>query len=98
MILAPEGRPARVKFTNCLASGTGEIFSFPWIRLTWVRENANGPAITQNEATLHLHGGVTPWISELRQRHTSGPRLLVKTRRAKVWPMYRICGSTPAGP
>jgi FtsP/CotA-like multicopper oxidase with cupredoxin domain len=65
VILAQKGRPARVKFTNCLQSGAGGNLFIP-VDPTYMGAdmNANGPAFTQNRATLHLHGGATPWISD----------------------------------
>lgn len=65
VILAQKGRPARVKFTNCLASGAGGNLFIP-VDTTYMgaEMNANGPSFTQNRATLHLHGGATPWISD----------------------------------
>ena len=66
MILAQKDRPVRVKFINNLPTGTkGDLF-LPTD--TTVMGAGMGPdgvnMYTQNRATLHLHGGNTPWISD----------------------------------
>jgi FtsP/CotA-like multicopper oxidase with cupredoxin domain len=65
VILAQKGRPVRVKFTNCLAAGTGGNLFIP-VDTTYMGAGAGpgGAMYTQNRATLHLHGGATPWISD----------------------------------
>ena len=60
VILAQKGRPVRVKFTNCLSAGLGGDLFIP-VDKTYM--GADMP-FTQNRATLHLHGGATPWISD----------------------------------
>ena len=60
VILAQKNRPVRVKFTNCLASGAGGNLFIP-VDSTYM---GAGAAYTENRATLHLHGGATPWISD----------------------------------
>jgi FtsP/CotA-like multicopper oxidase with cupredoxin domain len=60
VILAQKGRPVRVKFTNCLVSGAGGDLFIP-VDATYM---GAGAPYTQNRATLHLHGGATPWISD----------------------------------
>jgi FtsP/CotA-like multicopper oxidase with cupredoxin domain len=65
VILAQRDRPVRVKFTNCLPVGVGGNLQIP-VDLTYMGAG-NGPdgsPYTQNRATLHLHGGNTPWISD----------------------------------
>lgn len=65
VILAQKNVPVRVKFTNCLPSGTGGNLFIP-VDTTYMGAG-NGPDGTsylQNRATLHLHGGNTPWISD----------------------------------
>jgi FtsP/CotA-like multicopper oxidase with cupredoxin domain len=65
VILAQKGRPVRVKFTNTLAPGSGGDLFIPTD--TTYMGAGNGPdgtPYTQNRATLHLHGGNTPWISD----------------------------------
>jgi FtsP/CotA-like multicopper oxidase with cupredoxin domain len=59
-ILAQKNRPVRVKFTNCLPIGTGGNLFIP----TDTTYMGAGAPYTQNRATLHLHGGATPWISD----------------------------------
>jgi FtsP/CotA-like multicopper oxidase with cupredoxin domain len=63
-IVASRNRPVRVKFTNCLAPGSGGDLFIP-VDTTYMGAGA-GPNGTygQNRATLHLHGGASPWISD----------------------------------
>ena len=73
IILAKKGIPVRVKFTNLLPTGQGGNLFLP------VDKNIMGAGMgrldmpgmpgmkedyTQNRAVLHLHGGLTPWISD----------------------------------
>ncbi len=73
LILAHKDRPVRVKFTNLLPTGTGGDLFLPVD--TTVMGAGMGPIempgmpgmmeeYKQNRATLHLHGGNTPWISD----------------------------------
>ncbi|MCW3994701.1 MAG: multicopper oxidase domain-containing protein [Candidatus Bathyarchaeota archaeon] len=73
LIVAQRDRPVRVKFTNFLPTGTGGDLFLPVD--TTVMGSGMGPldmpgmpgmkeSYTQNRATLHLHGGNTPWISD----------------------------------
>ena len=67
MIIASKDRPVRVKFTNKLPTGSGGDLFLPVD--TTIMGAGTGPNMgtenyTQNRATLHLHGGVTPWISD----------------------------------
>jgi len=76
MIVANSGRPVRVKFTNKLPTGTGGNMFLPVdpsIMGAGDGPHQIGTALdgspiweqyTQNRATLHLHGGDTPWISD----------------------------------
>jgi FtsP/CotA-like multicopper oxidase with cupredoxin domain len=65
VIIATRNRPVRVKFTNRLPTGAaGELF-IPVDRS--YMGAGNGPDDTpysDNRATLHLHGGNSPWISD----------------------------------
>ena len=72
-ILATKDRPTRIKFTNYLPIGAGGDLFLPVD--TTVMGAGMGPtdmpgmpgmkeSYTQNRATLHLHGGRTPWISD----------------------------------
>jgi FtsP/CotA-like multicopper oxidase with cupredoxin domain len=73
IIVAHRNVPVRVKFTNYLPTGAGGNLFIP-VDTTAMGagmgpEGMNvtaGTAMdyTQNRATLHLHGGVTPWISD----------------------------------
>lgn len=73
LIIANRDRPVRVKFTNNLPTGAPGNMSVP-VDFT-VMGAGMGPLgmnvtpgypvyYTENRATLHLHGGNTPWISD----------------------------------
>ncbi|MCX5685384.1 MAG: laccase, partial [Planctomycetota bacterium] len=72
VIVAQSGRPVRIKFTNNLATGTAGNLFLPVD--TTIMGAGMGPfgmtppvgpmEYSQNRAVLHLHGGVTPWISD----------------------------------
>lgn len=66
LILAQKNRPVRVKFVNLLPSGAAGDHIVP-VDTTLMGAGA-GPGdvgtYTQNRATLHLHGGLQPWISD----------------------------------
>jgi FtsP/CotA-like multicopper oxidase with cupredoxin domain len=59
-ILAFKNRPVRVLFKNMLPIGAGGNLFIP-VDTTYM---GAGAPYTQNRATLHLHGGATPWISD----------------------------------
>ncbi len=66
LIHARRGRPVRVKFVNQLPTGSGGELFLPVD--TTVAGAGAGPlggdeTYPQNRASLHLHGGLTPWIS-----------------------------------
>ena len=65
-IIAQKDRPVRIKFTNKLPTGSGGDLFLPVD--TTLMGAGMGPdgknMYTQNRATLHLHGGITPWISD----------------------------------
>jgi len=67
-IVALSNHPVRVKFTNYLPSGSaGDLFLPVDTTLMGAGTGPLGNAAgnyTQDRATLHLHGGVTPWISD----------------------------------
>jgi FtsP/CotA-like multicopper oxidase with cupredoxin domain len=67
-IVAQTNRPVRVKFTNYLPSGSaGDLFLPVDTTLMGAGLGSLGAAAgnyTQDRATLHLHGGTTPWISD----------------------------------
>lgn len=73
VIITRRDVPVRVKFTNHLPTGEGGNLFLPVD--TTVMGAGMGPLdmpgmkgmkenYTQNRATLHLHGGITPWISD----------------------------------
>lgn len=73
LIIANQNRVVRVKFTNKLPTGAGGDLFLPVD--TTVMGAGMGPLgmdvppgmpmnYTQNRASIHLHGGVTPWICD----------------------------------
>jgi len=78
LILATKNRPVRVKFINNLPTGTaGNLFIPVDTSLMGAGTSPASPAgtdcnavpkpatcYTENRATLHLHGGNSPWISD----------------------------------
>ena len=66
VIIARKNIPVRIKFTNLLPTGADGNLFIPVD--TTVMGSGMGPDgmtyFTQNRATLHLHGGRTPWISD----------------------------------
>lgn len=62
VILAQKSRPVRVKFTNCLNPGT-DLFIPVDSTFMGAGMSVKGK-YSDNRATLHLHGGATPWISD----------------------------------
>lgn len=70
IMVAQKNRPVRIKFTNFLP--TGPAGNLPLPVDTTVMGAGMGPLgmnampmdYTQNRGTLHLHGGLTPWISD----------------------------------
>ena len=69
LIVAHSGRPVRVKFTNMLGLGSAGNLFLPVD--TSVMGAGMGPdpnhaaeLYTQNRAVIHLHGGITSWISD----------------------------------
>ncbi|BCS53119.1 choice-of-anchor D domain-containing protein [Geobacter sp. SVR] len=67
LIIANRNRPVRLKFFNQLPTGAAGNLSLPVD--TTVMGTGTGPLggaekYTQNRATIHLHGGFTPWISD----------------------------------
>ena len=60
VILAQKDRPVRVLFRNMLPTGQSGNLFIP-VDTTYMGSGPNDP---QNRATLHLHGGATPWISD----------------------------------
>ncbi len=75
MVVAQSGTPVRVKFTNYLPSGSGGNLFLPVD--TTMMGAGDGPVQTgtsggqpvyaqysQDRGGMHLHGGLTPWISD----------------------------------
>ncbi|MBI5486997.1 MAG: fibronectin type III domain-containing protein [Deltaproteobacteria bacterium] len=66
VIVAQKDRPVRVKFTNNLPTGAAGNLFIP-VDTTYMGAGMGPDGMnmyTQNRATLHLHGGNTPWISD----------------------------------
>ncbi len=68
MIVATSNRPVRLKFTNLLptTSSPSDIFVPVDVTYMGVGTGPNGGTekYTDNRAVIHLHGGVTPWVSD----------------------------------
>ncbi len=75
MIIAQKGRPVRIKFTNNLPGGQyflpvdGTVmgsgdYMIDYNPQTKAPMSLTSGTFSQSRATLHLHGGLTPWISD----------------------------------
>ena len=70
IIVANNGTPVRVKFNNYLPIGAeGNLFipvdtTVMGAGMGTAGNECESINYTQNRATLHLHGGATPWISD----------------------------------
>ena len=65
MIYARRDKAVRVKFTNSLPTGAnGNLFLPVDLTMKGDGTGPDGTKYTQNRALLHMHGGVTPWISD----------------------------------
>lgn len=66
VIIAQKDKPVRVKFDNYLPKGTtgGSLFIPVDPTIMGAGMGPNSGLYSQDRATLHLHGGVTPWISD----------------------------------
>jgi FtsP/CotA-like multicopper oxidase with cupredoxin domain len=71
VIVAQKDKAVRIKFYNLLPTGSdGDLFipvdtSVMGAGMGPVMDENNNPTYyTQNRATIHLHGGRTPWISD----------------------------------
>ena len=78
LIIAQKDRPVRVKFVNALPAGSGGNLFIPvdntvmgsgdfmidYDPVTKAPISMISGTFAQNRATLHLHGGRTPWISD----------------------------------
>ena len=66
LIVANRNVPVRIKFHNYLATGTdGDLFIPVDTSQMGAGTGSNGSSVyKENRATIHLHGGNTPWISD----------------------------------
>ena len=65
VIVANRDKPVRIKFTNMLPTGAGGNLFIPVdTTVMGAGMGPDGTNYSQNRATLHLHGGFTPWISD----------------------------------
>jgi FtsP/CotA-like multicopper oxidase with cupredoxin domain len=65
LIIATKDRPVRIKFVNNLGiNGSGNLFLPVDTTVMGAGVGPTGAIYTQNRATLHLHGGHSPWISD----------------------------------
>jgi len=67
LIIAQRDRPVRILFTNMLATGSAGNLFIP-LDTTYMGAglgpDSTNEFYTQNRACIHLHGGLTPWISD----------------------------------
>jgi FtsP/CotA-like multicopper oxidase with cupredoxin domain len=64
-IVAAKGTPTRIKFYNLLPAGAaGNLFIPTDVTVMGAGMGPDGTSYTQNRATLHLHGGDNPWVSD----------------------------------
>ena len=67
LIVAQAGRAVRIKFTNNLPTTANGGNLFIPTDLTYMGAGLGPDGVskyTENRATVHLHGGATPWISD----------------------------------
>lgn len=65
IIFAQRDVPVRVKFTNSLPTGTNGNMFLPIDKtMKGAGTGPDGKTYGENRALLHLHGGITPWISD----------------------------------
>ena len=66
LIVANKSKPVRIKFVNELGvNGAGDLFIPVDTTVMGAGTGPDGTHVyTQNRATVHLHGGFTPWISD----------------------------------
>jgi FtsP/CotA-like multicopper oxidase with cupredoxin domain len=64
IIVATQGQATRVKFYNLLPANGGNLFIPTDITVMGAGMGPDGSSYSQNRATLHLHGGDNPWISD----------------------------------
>ncbi len=67
LIIANKDKPVRIKYTNMLPISTNPLSKYFIPVDTSVMGAGAGPQggmYTENRTELHLHGGVTPWISD----------------------------------
>jgi FtsP/CotA-like multicopper oxidase with cupredoxin domain len=73
-IVATSNRPVRLKFVNQVGTGAaGDLFIPMDSTLAGTGTGPDGQPYTQNRATIHLHGGNTPWISDGTQHQWTVP-------------------------
>ncbi len=98
-IIAQRNRPTRVKFVNKLPTGAGGDLFIPTD--TTAMGAGFGPdginKYKQNRATLHLHGGATPWISDGTPHQWTTPAGEA-TPYPKGVSVYDVPDMAPAGP
>jgi FtsP/CotA-like multicopper oxidase with cupredoxin domain len=66
VIVATKGQPTRIKFYNMLPAGAAGNLFLP-VDVTFAGAGTGPDGVTlysENRATLHLHGGDNPWISD----------------------------------
>jgi hypothetical protein len=89
-IIATKNKPVRVLFKNMLPTGAGGNLFIP----TDTTYMGAGSPYTENRATLHLHGGATPWISDGTPHQWTTPAGQTGPARARAYNSCPTCGLT----
>ena len=99
LIVATKDRPVTVKFVNSLPTGTaGNLFIPVDTSMMGAGTGPDGVNIyTQNRATLHLHGGNTPWISDGTPHQWIVPALETSTTYTKGVSQQNVPGMPDPG-
>jgi FtsP/CotA-like multicopper oxidase with cupredoxin domain len=99
IILATRDRPVRIKFSNRLGVGAaGNSFIPVDTTCMGAGTGPDGSMYTENRASVHLHGGIPPWISDGTPHQWITP--IGETANLKKGPnVYPVpdMGSTPQG-
>ena len=90
IIIASTGRPVRVHFSNELPTSAagGNLYVPMDDTLSGTNLGPDGLPYSQNRATIHLHGGNTPWISDGTQHQWTVPALEPTTHKKGLSAAY----------
>lgn len=99
LIVATRDRPVTVKFVNSLPTGTaGNLFIPVDTSMMGAGTGPDGVNIyTQNRATLHLHGGANPWISDGTPHQWIVPALETSTTYTRGLSQQNVPGMPDPG-